>query len=459
MLIRIAMWMGLKELKGRDPSEVRTVFLLLFMSVFLTADTMLIAPNVKLMMVEFNRGEAAIGLISSIFIFFGAIIALLWGYFADRYQRKYFVVATIVLGEVPCLLTGYVRTYEELLAVRVLTGLGIGGMMPLIFSMVGDLVSDRERSTAAAWIGLAEGVGMAAGMLVAGNLGESSFTFLGASGWRLPFVLAALPNFALAPVFWLTCSEPARGAGEKSIRKELDIGLEYTRRIKLSDYIIIFKNRTNLYFFLQSIPGTVGWGVLPYWVITFYAKDKDVPISMATNLSILIGLGMILGGFVGGIVGNRLHKRNRKYLPLLCGVTTLMAVVFFFIMIHYPLPGSPTAADMAGPLAVGVIGGFFVTITSSNIRAIVLNVNPPENRGAMMSLFTLTDSLGKGAGPYIGGLMIGAWGYMWTMDIATLCWVPCALVILLLMTPQYPRDAERLDNIMRDRAVEMEKRA
>jgi hypothetical protein len=29
----------------------------------------------------------------------------------------------------------------------------------------------------------------------------------------------------------------------------------------LDDYKSIFSNRTNLYFFLQSIPGTVGWGV------------------------------------------------------------------------------------------------------------------------------------------------------------------------------------------------------
>jgi len=458
MLVRIAAFMGLKDARGRDPGEVRTLFFLLFMSVFLTADFQLIAPNVSLIQAEFGKNEWEVGLISSIFVVFGAVIALLWGFFADKYKRKPLVVATVLLGEIPCLLTAYVDTYEQLLAVRMLTGLGIGGMMPLIYSMIGDIVTDRERSTAAAWIGLSEGVGLAVGMLLAGNLGESDFQFLGVSGWRLPFLLIALPNFVLAPLFWFTCKEPVRGGGEREIRKELEAGLAYERRIKLSDYKSIFSNRTNIYFVLQSVPGTIGWGVLPYWIITFYVVEKNVTISMATNLSILIGAGMIMGGFVGGLVGNMLHRKDRRNLPLLCGITTLIGMSFFLVMIHYPMPRDPTMADMVGPLLTGIVGGFFITITSSNVRAIVLNVNPPENRGAMMSIFTLTDSLGKGTGPLLGGILISSFGYLFAMDLATLCWIPCALVFLFLMTPRYPKDAEALEELMAERAKEMEKR-
>ena len=151
MLGRLAEMMGMQDLENRDAAQVRTLFLVLIMAVFLTADAMLIAPNVKLIMSEFGKSEAEIGLISSIFIFFGAGVALLWGYFTDSYNRKRLVVFTIILGEIPCLLTGYVETYQQLLIVRSLTGLGIGGLLPIIYSMIGDLVSDKERSIAAAW--------------------------------------------------------------------------------------------------------------------------------------------------------------------------------------------------------------------------------------------------------------------------------------------------------------------
>jgi len=456
MLKRFAARMGMKELETRDPAEVRMVFFLLFMFVFLNADVMLLNPSTKLVMAEFQKNEAEVGLISSIFTLLGAVIALLWGYFADRYRRKALAFFTIIIGEIPCLLTGYVRSYQELLFVRALTGIGVGGIVPLIYSIIGDLVSERERATAAAWIGLGEGLGLAGGMGLAGYLAESKLTLLGATGWRLPFVLAALPNFFIAVIFWFTCREPARGAGEKAIQQELAQGLEYKRRIQLRDYLRLLRNRTNLYFIFQGIPGTVGWGVIPFWMVTFYTMQKHVSIALATKLSLVIGVGMILGGFVGGLVGDRLHRRSRRYLPLLCGYTTLAGLLFFFAMIHYPFPDQPSAGDMTGPLLVGVVAGFLITITSSNIRAIVLNVNPPENRGAMMSIFTLTDSLGKGAGPYLGGLMIVSLGYIRTMDLSTLCWIPCALVFLFLIAPQYPKDAAALEHLMTERAREME---
>lgn len=457
MLIRLAKMMGMKGLVERDPAEVRTVFFLLFMYTFLIADTMLLFPSVKPIMDEFGRNEADVGLISSIFIFLGAGVAIPWGYLADRYPRKTLVAFTVLIGEIPCLLTGYVKSYDQLLWVRSLTGLGIGGILPLIYSMVGDLVSEKERSTASAWTGLAEGVGTAAGMFLAGNLANTSVRLLGATGWRLPFVIVALPNFLLVPIFWLTCREPTRGAGEQSIKEKIERGREYQRRIRPSDYINIFKNRTNLHAFLQGIPGTIGWGVLPAWVITYYNVEKGVSISMATNLMLLVGIGMIFGGLFGGFWGDRLHRRSKKYLPMFCGITTLVGIAFFYIMFHYPVPRPAGAAQMIIPLIIGILAGVFITMTSSNIRAIVLNVNPPENRGAMMSLFSVTDSIGRGVGPYLGGVMIGVFGYVLTMDIATFFWIPCALVFLLLMMPRYPKDAARLEKLMEERAAEMEK--
>jgi MFS family permease len=274
-----------------------------------------------------------------------------------------------------------VHTFTALWVGRSLTGLGVGGIYPLTYSLISDIVTARERAAAAAWVGLAEGVGMAAGTLLAGNLGTAEGSLLGSQGWRLPFVLAALPNFALVPLFWIVCQEPARGGGEEALQSELEQGLVYNRRIKLSDYKIIFSNRTNIYFILQSIPGTIGWGMLPFWMIDYYHDQKGVSIPLATNLMIVVGLGMIAGGFVGGLVGNWLHRKNPRYLPLLCGFTTLMGMAGFFVMINYPVPTPAGVAEMLGPLVVGVVAGFFITITSSNIRAIVLNVNPPENRG------------------------------------------------------------------------------
>ncbi len=55
-----------------------------------------------------------------------------------------------------------------------------------------------------------------------------------------------------------------------------------------------------------------------------------------------------------------------------------------------------------------------------NIKAMLMNVNEAESRGAVFAAFTLMDDLGKGLGPGIvcvwiwmlGGSRQGGWGLM-----------------------------------------------
>ena len=74
-------------------------------------------------------------------------------------------------GEGPCLATYWVRRYWQLLLVRVLTGISLGGTFPLVFSLVGDLFFTSQRAGVAAGIQLATGAGFAAGQGIAGFVG------------------------------------------------------------------------------------------------------------------------------------------------------------------------------------------------------------------------------------------------------------------------------------------------
>ena len=54
-------------------------------------------------------------------------VALLVGYLADTMERRTLFVVVVLLGEVPCLLTYWVTQYWQLLLLRCLTGISIGG--------------------------------------------------------------------------------------------------------------------------------------------------------------------------------------------------------------------------------------------------------------------------------------------------------------------------------------------
>src|SRR6202046_2809869 len=69
----------------------------------------------------------------------------LWGKLGDMYGRKVFFQAAIVIFLVGSILAGLSTSMFMLIAFRALQGLGSGGLMVGAQSIVGDIVSPRER--------------------------------------------------------------------------------------------------------------------------------------------------------------------------------------------------------------------------------------------------------------------------------------------------------------------------
>ena len=205
---------------------LRTVALLALTTLFLFADQNLMAPNLSaiaadLGMTEAERDKKLGGDIAVAFFVLGAPVALLVGALTDSFNRRNLFVAVVVLGEAPCLATAWVKSYSALFATRMLTGISIGGSLPLLYSLVGDLVPPSRRSAVSAGIGIAQGAGVALGQVLAGYVGQNG-------NWRMPFVLVAGPALALAFAVLMLVEEPRRGAQEAA----LAAGSEYSEKIE-----------------------------------------------------------------------------------------------------------------------------------------------------------------------------------------------------------------------------------
>ncbi len=95
-----------------------------------------------------------------------------------------------------------------------------------------------------------------------------------------------------------------------------------------------------------------------------------------------------------------------------------------------------------------------MTFTAPNVRAMLLNVNAPETRGSIFSLYNLSDDLGKGFGPAVISLFIVAFGRLVAFNISILFWVLCG-ALYLVMVITFPRDEEALNRLLAERAKEM----
>ncbi len=147
----------------------------------------LVAPITK----EFALAPAQIGLVASagfVGMFLGAAIS---GRLADRYGRRLIFQATLVLFSIGAVLSALAPTFELLLAARIVAGLGLGGELPVVATLVSEFSPRAQRGR---MIVLLESF-WAYGTLAAGLV---ALFVLPQFGWRGAFVVAALPALYVA---------------------------------------------------------------------------------------------------------------------------------------------------------------------------------------------------------------------------------------------------------------------
>jgi MFS family permease len=184
-------------------------------TVLLFADQNLMSPNLTAMARDFGfddqqRDQKLGGDIALAFFVLGAPASLVVGCLADTYNRARLLALCVALGEGACLATYAVRTYRQLYVCRAVTGVALGGALPLIYSVLGDLYAAEDRHMVNAIVGIGTGVGISVGQGVAGFLGPTW-------GWRLPFVVISVPALVCAALVLFTVQDPPRGRMEAAV--------------------------------------------------------------------------------------------------------------------------------------------------------------------------------------------------------------------------------------------------
>ncbi|WP_214078206.1 MFS transporter [Mesotoga sp.] len=422
------------------------LFLMLFMMVLLNADQMVMSPNIGEIETEFGITKADIGLIQGSFTIVGALISLLWGFLADKYSRKHLLLFSVLVGEIPCFLSAFVQTFPQLFITRALTGIGVGALFPVVFSYAGDAFKESQRAKVNSFLSTAISLGAIVGMVIAGFTGTSL-------GWRTPFIIVSLPNIVLAFLFFLFAEEPKRGAAEVAVGELVDQGINYIGKVRLSDYKELFKVKTNLILFIQGILGTIPWGAIPYYLVNYFETSKNLSKESATLIFIFFGVGNVLGIFFGGLVGGLLYKKKPSYMPLFSGITTIIGTFVALLALNFPPVEGAGSFIMLG--ALGMVAAASASMTGPNMKTMLMNVNPPENRGRIFSVFNLTDSLGTGFGQFFAGTLATAVGSLGVaMNVSALFWLPCGLVLLTAVLA-FPRDIDSLHRKMKETALTM----
>jgi AAHS family 4-hydroxybenzoate transporter-like MFS transporter len=152
---------------------------------------------------EWGLSKGALGPVFSAGLFGLMIGALLFGPLADRVGRKKIIILSTLAFGIGALITAFVHDVGILIAIRFLTGLGLGGAMPNAIALTSEFNPRRRRATMVMIMFCGFSVGAALGGLLAAAL-------IPQFGWRSVFILGGAAPLLLAPILALKLPESVR---------------------------------------------------------------------------------------------------------------------------------------------------------------------------------------------------------------------------------------------------------
>jgi MFS transporter, AAHS family, 4-hydroxybenzoate transporter len=256
---------------------------------------------------EWGLTKGAMGPVFSAGLFGLMIGALVFGPLADRIGRKKIIIFSTLAFGIGTLITAFVQDVGMLLAIRFLTGLGLGGAMPNAIAMTSEFSPHRRRATMVMIMFCGFSVGAALGGFLAAAM-------IPQFGWRSVFVVGGLAPLLLAPILALRLPE--------SVRFLALTGRAHERVAQLLGFIGPKAAFTSATQFVVHEPGLAGIPVLHLfkagrtlvtlllWVVFFmslldlYFLSNWLPTvlnDLGASVSEAVAIGSMLQ--VGGVVG------------------------------------------------------------------------------------------------------------------------------------------------------------
>src|SRR6202040_1302434 len=186
------------------PGEVRTILMSLMLTMFLAAlDQTIVATALPTIGRQF-QDVSNLSWVITAYLLASTAVAPVFGTLSDIYGRRAMIIAALSLFIAGSVLCAMAPNMTVLILARGLQGLGGGGIMPVVQTVISDVISPRERGQYQAYF---SGVWMAAGLVgpVVGGVFAEHLHWSMIFWINVPLALASLalllPKMGKIPVF------------------------------------------------------------------------------------------------------------------------------------------------------------------------------------------------------------------------------------------------------------------
>jgi AAHS family 4-hydroxybenzoate transporter-like MFS transporter len=351
--------------------------------------------------------QVTVGWIFSSGLFGLMVGSFLFGFLGDRFGRKKALIWGMIAFGILTLATMAASDVRQLMALRFLAGLGIGGALPNAVALVNEYAPRRMRVFVVAVIfaGYTLG-GSGGGFVAAGLMPLYGWQVVFLVGGALPLLLACALAVLLPESVRFLALQPGRQSEALKLASALRPDLALTDRTRLvpddegskpkvsiGDLFAGARRFMTPLLWLLYIANSMAVFAVTNW-LPFLIESSGLPPTRAALGATLWSIG----GTVGGLVASRLVDRYG------------LAAVTLFVLLGCPLTATLGVTGATPALLFGAVAvaGFFVVGTQNSLHGISGSIYPTRIRSNGVGWALGVAKIGSISGPFAVGLLLHA---------------------------------------------------
>ncbi len=322
--------------------------------------------------------KATAGTIGSM-AFLGMMIgAIFAGRMADSWGRRKTILGCAIVFSIFTILCAFAPNAAVFGALRLLAGIGLGGLVPSANALVAELVPAKWRSTIATL--------MMSGVPIGGSIAALvGIPLIPAFGWEAMFLVAVLALVIVVPLGLKYIPETLTPAGSAIKASKNSAGFGTLLR---APYLGV-----SMLFALATIATLFAWYGLGTWLPNLM-QLAGYNLGSALTFALALNLGAVAGSILTAWAGTRFGP-----IPTAIAAAAVAAVGLAVLLVSPPVSVVYLALVLAG---VGTHG------TQCLIIAAVASHYPDHLRGTALGWALGTGRIGAVIAPQVGGLLLAA---------------------------------------------------
>ena len=232
---------------------------------------------------EFHITDAQIGSLTLWFMIAYMATSPVTGWLGDRFPRKPMIIIAALFWSGINFFTATVHSYSSLNIRHAALGVGEASFGIFAPALLADFYPEDQRNRVLTIFNVAIPVGAALGYLIGGTVGEHF-------GWRMSFIVSAIPGVLIALLIAAFMREPARGASGASSTSQ-----HGKAKLEKGTVLSLLKNKAYLSSILGYAAVTFSLGGISWWMPSFLqrigGRSQSSSAYIMGAITVVAGLG------------------------------------------------------------------------------------------------------------------------------------------------------------------------